>query len=360
LRALAILLVIPRHAREVLGGEFFGPFLKGLFNHGWAGVDLFFVLSGFLIGSQLLQSVRRDGKVNFGRFYLKRSLRIMPSFYFVLLIYYIWPAFREKPEIDPAWRFLLYVMNYGRNGEAFSHAWSLCVEEHFYLIFPLLVSICTWRPNWFRPAFIVGGVLIGVTLLRYYLWSQGAPFFPAVYRPSHTHLDGLTVGVTLALLRENRKDLWNRFIAKPWMLFLSGIALVVLSMWSYGNLKEPIGYIFTFTFVSFGFGALVTAAMSPGFWLARIHIPGAATVASLAFTLYLTHKQMIHLAAQIVGDYKNDPFYTIMLSVFLIVAASCIVHFAVERPFLKFRDYLLRRNLTSSRSSVLIDTGPKL
>ncbi|MEI6399354.1 MAG: DEAD/DEAH box helicase, partial [Pseudomonadota bacterium] len=111
LRAMAILMVIPRHALDLLGGAFFGNFWKEFFRPGWAGVDLFFVLSGFLIGSQLLQSVARDGRVNFGRFYLKRSLRIMPSYYFVLLVYLLWPDFREKPELDPAWRFLLYVMN---------------------------------------------------------------------------------------------------------------------------------------------------------------------------------------------------------------------------------------------------------
>lgn len=79
LKAAAILMVISRHARELLGGEFFGPILKPIFNAGWIGVDLFFVLSGFLIGSQLIQAVRRDGQVRFGRFYFKRSLRIIPG-----------------------------------------------------------------------------------------------------------------------------------------------------------------------------------------------------------------------------------------------------------------------------------------
>ncbi|MEI6398734.1 MAG: acyltransferase, partial [Pseudomonadota bacterium] len=187
LRALAILMVIPRHAAELLGKDFLGNFWKQVFMHGWVGVDLFFVLSGFLIGSQLLQSVARDGRVNFGRFYLKRSLRIMPSFYFVLLIYLLWPNFREKPELDPAWRFLLYVMNYGRKGDAFSHAWSLCVEEHFYIVFPLLLAACAWRPKLFRPSALIAFIMIAEPLLRFYLWTKDAPFFVDVYRPSHTH-----------------------------------------------------------------------------------------------------------------------------------------------------------------------------
>ena len=100
LRACAILMVIPCHALQILGGKFWGPSLKQIFYHGWAGVDLFFVLSGFLIGTQLLQSIRRNGQVRFGRFYFKRSLRILPTYYCVLLVYALWPPFREAPEMD--------------------------------------------------------------------------------------------------------------------------------------------------------------------------------------------------------------------------------------------------------------------
>ena len=110
LRALAILMVIPRHTWELLGGEFVGPFWKPMFQAGWIGVDLFFVLSGFLIGTQLIQSVKQSGRVNFAKFYLKRSFRILPSYYTVLALYFLWPAFRENPDIDPAWRFAIFIM----------------------------------------------------------------------------------------------------------------------------------------------------------------------------------------------------------------------------------------------------------
>src|SRR5690606_20430613 len=157
--------------------------------------------------------VAKHGRVNFKKFYLKRSLRIIPSYYVVLLIYFLWPGFREKPEIDAAWRFMTFIMNYGRTGEAFSHAWSLCIEEHFYLVVPSLVALCVWKPKIFRPALMISGALIGVVVLRYYLWSVGAPFYPAVYRPTHTHIDGLTIGVTLALLRERRPEFWRQLVA---------------------------------------------------------------------------------------------------------------------------------------------------
>ena len=339
LRAAAILMVIPRHAWELLSGDFVGPFLKPIFKAGWIGVDLFFVLSGFLIGSQLLQTVERDGKVNFRRFYFKRSLRIMPSYYAVLALYFIWPAFREKPEIDPAWRFIFYVMNYGRKGEAFSHAWSLCVEEHFYLVFPMIIAACLWRPKLFRAAYLIPGVLIGVVVMRYYLWTIDAPFYPSVYRPSHTHLDGLTVGVALAALREWKHGIWQNFVSRPTLLLISGLILVGCGV--YDSFPQPIAYVFSFSFVSVGFGAIVAAALSPGYWLSTRKVPGAATIAMLAFTLYLTHKQMIHMAAQIVGDYKDHRFTTTFLALVLITMAAYVVHLGVERPMLSLRDRLL-------------------
>lgn len=340
LRALAILMVIPRHARELLTGDFFGAQLTSIFNQGWIGVELFFVLSGFLIGSQLIKTIRHERRMHFGLFYLKRSLRILPSYYVVLLLYFIWPDFREKPDIDPAWRFILFIMNYSRQGEAFSHAWSLCIEEHFYLAFPGLAALWLWRPKLFQPEILIGVVLIGSIGLRYYLWSQGAPFYPAVYRPSHTHLDGLTIGVTLALLRETRPELWQRMAARPWLCFCGGFLLVALGIMRF---PEPVPYVLSFSLIAFGFGALVVAAVAPQFWLATYRIPGAAFIASLAFTLYLTHKQMLHLAMTLVGDYRKHPILTLFYGTLLIIVAASAMHFLIEKPCLKMRDRLLLR-----------------
>jgi peptidoglycan/LPS O-acetylase OafA/YrhL len=334
-------MVIPRHAREILSGDFFGPLLKPIFNAGWIGVELFFVLSGFLIGSQLLQSVAKEGRVDFKRFYLKRSFRILPSYYFVLTLYYLWPSFREHPEMDPAWKFILFAMNYGRKGEAFSHAWSLCIEEHFYLIFPSIVALWMWRPKIFRPVLLISCALVGVVALRYYLWSTNAPFYPSVYRPTHTHIDGLVVGVMLAALREKQPLVWQRLVSYPSGIFITGLVLVGIGV--YQGFSEVFSYVWSFTFISVGFGALVVAAMAPGFWLATLKIRGVSWLAAMAFTLYLTHKQMIHMAARVVGDYMEHRALTIALSISFMLLAACVVHYGIERPFLKLRDQILKR-----------------
>src|SRR6266699_2842936 len=160
LRALAIILVVIYHA---------GIFGFALPNHwhrfGWVGVDLFFVLSGYLIGGQLLTPLARGRAINLRRFFSRRALRIMPAYFFVLAVYFCLPYLREFPEISPLWKFLISVQNIGlRGGTAFSHAWSLAIEDQFYLLLPLaLVALNRSR----RAAFIIPlTVFIGGLALR--------------------------------------------------------------------------------------------------------------------------------------------------------------------------------------------------
>src|SRR5436190_20690187 len=106
LRALAIIVVVIYHA------ALFGFKLPGrVHRFGWIGVDLFFVLSGYLIGGQLLAPLARDQPVNLRRFYVRRALRIMPAYLLVLAIYIWLPSWREYPEIFRPWKFLLSVQN---------------------------------------------------------------------------------------------------------------------------------------------------------------------------------------------------------------------------------------------------------
>ena len=126
LRALAIVVVVIYHA------ALFGFKLPSRVDRfGWIGVDLFFVLSGYLIGGQLLAPLARDRPIKLGRFFARRALRIMPAYFIVLAIYFLLPSWREYPEMSqPLWKFLLSVQNIAlHGGTAFSHAWSLSVED---------------------------------------------------------------------------------------------------------------------------------------------------------------------------------------------------------------------------------------
>ena len=129
---------------------------------------MFFVLSGYLIGGQLLAPLARGKRFNLGRFFVRRALRILPAYLVILAIYVLLPSWREYPEMFPAWKFLLSAQNIGlHGGTAFSHAWSLAVEDQFYLLLPLvLLFVIRWR----RAAVIVPCfILLGGFALRWFL-----------------------------------------------------------------------------------------------------------------------------------------------------------------------------------------------
>src|SRR5437899_7004784 len=120
LRALAIIVVVIYHA------ALFGFKLPGRVDRfGWIGVDLFFVLSGYLIGGQLLAPLGRGRPIELRRFFARRALRIIPAYFVILSVYAFLPSWRDYPDMSPPWKFFFSVQNIGlHGGTAFSHAWS--------------------------------------------------------------------------------------------------------------------------------------------------------------------------------------------------------------------------------------------
>ncbi|MES2630244.1 MAG: acyltransferase [Bacteroidota bacterium] len=137
LRALAIFIVFFYHYQL----PFFGhpAWLTEAAAFGWVGVDLFFVLSGFLISSQVFAAIGNSGTFELKSYFIKRVFRILPAYLVVVAVYFIVPVFRERESLPPLWKFLTFTQNIGLDNfteGTFSHAWSLCVEEHFYLVLP--------------------------------------------------------------------------------------------------------------------------------------------------------------------------------------------------------------------------------
>jgi peptidoglycan/LPS O-acetylase OafA/YrhL len=340
LRSLAILMVIARHAGEFLNLREPGHFTR----YGWVGVDLFFVLSGFLIASQLLRTVAREGCVSYARFYLKRSFRILPAYYVVLGLYYLWPGFVEREPLDHWWRYAFFLMNFNWQAAAFSHAWSLCIEEHFYLAVPLLVAAYANRRPLVPPAFLLTLVFVGGVVLRYLCWNNGAHISRDIYRPTYCHVDGLAAGLMLALLRERRRAIWDGFVRHPWILLGVGLVLTAVGAEGY-ELKGQVTVAYSFLVLALGSSCCVMAALAPGFWLADWRFPGVRFVAVISYSLYLTHKQMIHLAMTLVQDPKQETWTVVLIAIPLIALAGCLLYFLVERPGLALRDRILAARL---------------
>ena len=349
LRALAIIVVVIYHA------ALFGFKLPGRVDRfGWVGVDLFFVLSGYLIGGQLIAPLARDQRINLGRFFARRALRIIPAYFAILAIYVFLPSWREYPEMSqPLWKFLLSIQNIGlHGGTAFSHAWSLAVEDQFYLCLPfILLFVNHWRP----AAFIIpcAIVLSGIPLRAFLAWqnlAENGVAFPGfqvwIYYPTWTRLDPLVFGVVLAALEKFRPQWWQRLMnLAPW-LWLPGLALIVYALYlGEGDYVYVAACIWQFPLLALGMVALLVCAVSPRLPFRRIKIPGAAFIASIAYSAYLIQKLVIHFVGQFCSSHNIalTSVPALLLVEICVYAAATILFLAVERPFLQLRHRIAQR-----------------
>ena len=351
LRALAIIVVVIYHA------ALFGFKLPGRVDRfGWIGVDLFFVLSGYLIGGQLLASLAREKSIKLGRFFARRVLRIMPAYLVILAVYFLLPSWREYPEMaQPLWKFLLSVQNIAlHGGTAFSHAWSLAVEDQFYLCLPFILLFVN---RWPRTAIIIpcaivfGGIGLRALLAWQNLGENGVSFrgFQAwIYYPSWTRLDPLVFGVVLAAIEKYRPHWWKRLLDLAIWLWVPALALIAFGLYlgETDNLTVT-ACTWQFPLIALGMAALLICGVSPRLPFRRVAIPGAAFIASIAYSAYLIQKIVMHFATQFCASH-NIALTSLpaLLGVEVAVYAAALLLFVlIERPFLQ-----LRRQLTSRKA----------
>lgn len=359
LRAWAIIWVMLFHS-YVVGG--LGERFAWLGNDGWMGVDLFFVLSGYLIGYQLLKPLAEGAPLAWRTFYRRRAFRILPAFLVVLAIYLAWPAAREAPGLAPAWQFASFTLNllidYEHN-KAFSHAWSLCVEEHFYLVFPWLAWWLMRRPSLGRALAVGLGLVAFGMAVRGYVWLHdmapvreqpgpafGLRFVEGIYYPTWARLDGLLAGVALAALRVGRPQAWVRLQRHAGVVLVVGVGLSALAWWLF---RERLGFwpsVIGYPLLSLALAFLVAAAVAlPQRWA----VPGAGWLARISYSLYLSHKLALHaVATWWVGPWQLHGLAAFALYATGVLVLGALLYYAVERPFLRWRE-----RLDSHRSGAL-------
>lgn len=197
MRALAVLLVMFNHLD-----------LSGIFGGGSIGVDIFFVLSGFLITTLLIGEFEKTRKINFGAFYARRALRLLPALATVIvvavllvtLVHELHPLQHETLTTLPF--VIFFVGNWARvfNFNALGilgHTWSLGIEEQFYLLWPLLFALLAARRQRERVALLLAGIAGLVMVYRFVLLSIGQHPWSLYFR-ADTHCDGLLIGCALA------------------------------------------------------------------------------------------------------------------------------------------------------------------
>lgn len=364
LRAAAILLVLARHAIRpfrdaetpflpVFGWDAATPLING-----WIGVDLFFVLSGFLISHGI---IRRKDNFRLGQYIVRRALRIVPAYYAVMAIVAagLIPFYTIAPEML-GFRVLyhvLFLQDYLPANIVIAF-WSLGAEEKFYIAAPF-VLIPLLRLKSRRMQYTLLGALVVTPLaFRLNLLAGGAvvadyeSFFRTLRSPFHRGFDGLAIGMLVALLWRDRDRLaWLNDRTGANTLFWTGAA-VIGWMWLRIPMLDTIE-VFERTFLQLvlaaGFGAMLLGALAGG---GPQRVMGSKTlvpVARLSYSLYLVHMAIIPAAVYVTfgsvlpfGTGYSAQFWVFLpiYAVFAVIGAL-ILHFFVEKPVLEYRD---RRN----------------
>jgi len=356
LRALAVTLVVLHHYTLFVSND------DGTFGWvgriGWAGVDLFFALSGYLIGNQIFAALASKEGLSLKHFYARRLLRTLPNFWVVLAIYFLWPAFGENAPLLPLWRYLSFTQNIGLEpGTGFSHSWSLAIEEQFYLLLPALAMLgAALRLRISMAWIVIGGVVIGGMLLRAWLWSAQVDahkygiyfYYKLIYYSSLCRLDELVAGVALALLRNRHPQAWAALTRHGRLWLLAGLAVTALAFWRF--LDDRYGFaptVFGYPLLGLGFGLLILAALSDNSGLRELRIPGAASLALWSYAIYLSHRGVSALGAQLLSTLGYGPQTTVAIVSLLAlsVLAGWLLYRLVETPFMRLRERYVPSNL---------------
>lgn len=355
LRALAILLVFFFHYYIITAGK--PEWLPDVAKFGWTGVDLFFVLSGFLISSQLFAQIKREQVISFKVFFLKRFFRIIPAFLVTLALYYLIPFFREKESLPPLWRFLTFTQNFGLNIKqtgTFSHAWSLCVEEHFYLLLPLIL-IFLQRVKLLGKAFWLIVLFFLLTIiLRVYSFEQlylpkaeekgsWVYWYQYIYYPTFTRLDGLLIGVSIAGVFTFMPTFWSRITQNGNLNLLIGLLILTAAYFICDEQQSFPASSIGFSVVALGYGFLVIGALSPNSFLYKWKSKSTTLIATLSYSIYLTHKGIIHMTNVLLEGKSIDENVILILSLVASIFAGYLLNLVIEKPFMKLRTKLLEK-----------------
>jgi peptidoglycan/LPS O-acetylase OafA/YrhL len=342
LRAIAIALVLLTHYNGfVAHGSIFGA----VGDAGWAGVDLFFVLSGYLIGNQLLAPAARGEPLGLRAFFARRLLRTLPNYYAMLAVYLLLPhSVIWGKSMAPVWNFLSFTQNFGMMyGQTFTHSWSLCIEEQFYLVLPLavLALVGTRRSPRLLWCVLVAGVAAGMAY-RGLAFSNGQDAFAApVYYATFARFDELLPGVAIAMLKNFHPAAFTRILRHGNALLAAGLAAAVTVL--YGVLHHvPSDYAastFGFSLVAMSFALLTCAALSPSCWLNRLRVPGASSLALWSYAVYLVHKPVFMALRPELASRGIDP--AAPLTIVAVMAAGILggwlLYRLVETPFMRLR-----------------------
>jgi peptidoglycan/LPS O-acetylase OafA/YrhL len=318
LRGIAVLLVIANHYRYYI-----------FCRVGWIGVDLFFVLSGFLISGLLFSDLQAHGKISLSRFFIRRGLKIYPAFYVFLGFTALIVPMRQGIFSE-----IFFLQSY--LPRMWGHTWSLAVEEHFYIALPLILLLLvrfkrlTWIPA-------ISGVLVVACLGLRIVTALHSTEMEAVLCPTHLRIDALFAGVTLGYFYHFRREEFM-VASRVWVIWF-GLLLLLPSLLT--DTSDSLLFSIQALMNLAGFAMIVLWAVPR-----KLHLAPIAQIGEYSYSVYLWHL----LVTAFWRNYKIT-FVTFWADVLTCLAVGIAMALMVETPVLHLRDRFFPRRAVAVGSS---------
>ena len=348
LRGIAVLLVVVSHLHSIISTDphFINvtPFswINQAFSRGFLGVDLFFVLSGFLITSLLFREGENSITSKLKSFYYRRALRILPALYALLIVSFA-VALLEKSSLrnqwNSTWSALLFISNwtfepfFPQTQDDLGHLWSLAVEEQFYIVWPIAFLILRrCRIHWLTTSIVMTVFVLIIALYRNALWNSQVPWL-FIYLKTETRADAILIGCLFAYI-------YRHVSFPPKLLRVFGYTSVVLLAaiaYLYGDFKNGFLYQGGFSLIAFLFGVVILAiVLVPSFGGPLVYSRMLVWWGQRSYGIYLWHLLIFRIFGR--HEFVGPEFLRIVLAVGISLFVAEASWRLIEQPFIRIKN----------------------